>query len=600
MNRLRNRLPLTLLSAFLHANARLTLAVIATGAFAGALVPAFMLSSGALVDAIRAGHGTARPLAAVTAVFLVGRLLEPLREQLAFALFRHVDESLTQRLMRVMSRPPGLGHVESPAVLDRVRQAQGVLTGITPGESAFWLGHVVFLWVQGAGSLLIVAFYEWWLAPALAAGYAIAYRISRRHWDDVTLVIYGRTPRLRRAYYLRTLALEPTMAKETRVFGLAGWLVDRYRQGWLGEMREIWRARNEGWVAMAIAAAVLVGVEALALALIVRDAVDGSLGLGSAVAVTQAVVGAAVLGVYDDGRWHLSECVRSVGRIEDVEREAGEAVAVTRGARSARALPRRTIRFEGVTFGYPDAADPVLDGFDLDVPAGRSLALVGENGAGKTTLVKLLCRLYDPDAGAVTVDGIDLRELSPESWHRRVAAVFQDFVQFELPAYDNVAYGALHRRQDGEAVAEAARLAGADHIVGRLEHGWATPLSRQFTGGTQLSGGEWQRLALARALFAIRAGAGLLILDEPTAALDVRGEAEVYERFLEITRGVSTIVVSHRFSTVRRADRIVVIEGGRVIEDGTHRQLLAADGRYATMYRLQATRFGPAEGGAGA
>jgi ATP-binding cassette subfamily B protein len=562
MNRLLNQPPLRLLRAFLKANAKLTTAVVATGALAGALVPAFMLASGALVGAIRAGDATATPMVAVAGVFLVGRLLEPLREELAFALWRHVDESLTQRLMRTMSQPAGLAHAESPAVLDRVRQAQGVLTGITPGESAFWLGFVVSLWVQGAGSLLIVAFYEWWLAPVLVAGYAVAYRISRRHWHDVTLVMYERTPRLRRAYYLRTLALEPAVAKETRVFGLAGWLVDRYRQGWLSEMRQIWRARNEGWVVTAVAAAVLVGVEALALALVADDAVDGRLGLGAAVAVAQAVIGAAVLGVYDDGNWHLSECVRSVGRIEEVERQAAEALGVAGGAKSARALPRNVIRFEGVTFAYPETAEPVLEGFDLELPAGRSLALVGENGAGKTTLVKLLCRLYDPDAGAITVDGIDLRELSPLSWQRRVAAVFQDFVQFELPAYDNVAYGALHRRDDAAGVAEAARLAGADHIVARLEHGWATPLSRQFSGGTQLSGGEWQRLALARALFAIRAGAGLLILDEPTAALDVRGEAEVYERFLEITRGVTTIVVSHRFST---------------------------------MYRLQATRFRPAE-----
>jgi ATP-binding cassette subfamily B protein len=595
MNRLLTQPPLRLLRAFIRANARLTLAVLATGAIAGALVPLFMLASGALVGAIRGGHGTAVPLAVVAALFTVGRLLEPLRDELAFALWRQIDESLTQRLMGAMSSPPGLAHVESPTVLDRVRQAQGVLTGITPGESAFWLGHVVFLWVQGVGSLLIVAFYKWWLAPVLAAGYAVAYRISRRHWHEVTLVMYERTPRLRRAYYLRTLALEPAVAKETRVFGLADWLVDRYRHGWLGEMRQIWRARNEGWVATAIAAALLVGVEALALALIVNEAVDGQLGLGATVAVAQAVIGASVLGVYDDGNWHLSECVRSIGRIEEVEREAAAAGGVAAGARSAHALPHRVIRFEDVTFAYPNAAEPVLEGFDLELAAGRSLAVVGENGAGKTTIIKLLCRLYDPDAGAITIDGIDLRELSPDSWHRRVAAVFQDFVRFELPAYDNVAYGALHRHQHADAVAEAARLAGADHIVARFDDGWATPLSRQFSGGTQISGGEWQRLALARALFAVRAGAGLLILDEPTAALDVRGEAEVYERFLELTRGVTTIVVSHRFSTVRRADRIVVIEGGRVIEDGSHRQLLAADGRYATMYRRQATRFRPAE-----
>jgi ATP-binding cassette subfamily B protein len=169
--------------------------------------------------------------------------------------------------------------------------------------------------------------------------------------------------------------------------------------------------------------------------------------------------------------------------------------------------------------------------------------------------------------------------------------VFQDYAQFEVSAHDNVAFGALHRRRDEQAVVEAARLAGAARAIERLPQGWATPLTRELTGGAQLSGGEWQRLALARALFAVRAGAGVLILDEPTASLDVRGEAQIYARFLELTRGVTTIVVSHRFSTVRRADRIVVVEHGRVVEDGTHAELMGRGARYAAMYTLQAAKF---------
>jgi ABC-type multidrug transport system fused ATPase/permease subunit len=205
--------------------------------------------------------------------------------------------------------------------------------------------------------------------------------------------------------------------------------------------------------------------------------------------------------------------------------------------------------------------------------------------------VKLLARLYDPDAGRILVDGVPLAELDPASWRRRLAPVFQDFLQLEVSAYDNVAFGSLADRDDAEGVHRAGALAGAGVVIDRLPDGWQTMVSREFTGGTQLSGGEWQRLALARALFAVESGAGVLILDEPTAAMDVRGEAEVYERFLELTKGVTTIVISHRFSTVRRADRIVVVEHGRVTEDGTHDELLAAGGRYAAMYRLQASRF---------
>jgi ATP-binding cassette subfamily B protein len=302
-------------------------------------------------------------------------------------------------------------------------------------------------------------------------------------------------------------------------------------------------------------------------------------------------MGAAALGQYTEGHWLLSECSRAIERIEEVEVESAGASDSAAGSVAADGLPLEGIRLVDLRFTYPGATEPVFDGLDLHIEAGRSLAIVGENGAGKTTLVKLLCGLYQPDGGAITVDGIDLSGIDLSSWRRRIAAVFQDFVQFELSAYDNVAYGALRNRDDHAGVAEAAALAGATQVVDQLPGGWSTPLSRQFSDGAQLSGGEWQRLALARALFAVRSGAGVLILDEPTAALDVRGEAEVYERFLELTRGATTIVISHRFSTVRRADRIVVIEGGRVVEDGNHAQLLAAGGRYAQMYWLQAKRF---------
>lgn len=251
------------------------------------------------------------------------------------------------------------------------------------------------------------------------------------------------------------------------------------------------------------------------------------------------------------------------------------------GSKSAAGLPVQAIRFRDVTFAYPGGA-PVLDGFELTVVAGSSLAIVGQNGAGKTTLAKLLCRLYDPQQGAIEVDGIDVRDLDLASWRSRVAAVFQDFIRLELPLRDNIAPGGA----PDDVVVAALEAAGAENLAG-LD----TVLARGYEGGIDLSGGQWQRIALARALSAVTMGAGVVLLDEPTAQLDVRGEAEIFERLLAATRHCTTILISHRFSTVRQADRICVLENGKVVELGSHDELMALNGRYRTMFDLQAQRF---------
>jgi ATP-binding cassette subfamily B protein len=233
----------------------------------------------------------------------------------------------------------------------------------------------------------------------------------------------------------------------------------------------------------------------------------------------------------------------------------------------------------------------VLRGLDLTIEAGRSLAIVGLNGAGKTTLVKLLARLYEPGSGRILVDGRPLTDFDVQTWRRRVAAIFQDFVHYDLPVRDNVGFGAVELLHDDAKVRSALDRAGALALVEELPQGLETTLSRSYADGAELSGGQWQRIAIARALMAVEGGASVLVLDEPTANLDVRAEAAFFDRFLELTRGLTTILISHRFSTVRRADRIVVLEHGRVIEDGTHAELLALRGRYAELFHLQAARF---------
>ncbi|MDQ4091435.1 MAG: ABC transporter ATP-binding protein, partial [Actinomycetota bacterium] len=320
-------------------------------------------------------------------------------------------------------------------------------------------------------------------------------------------------------------------------------------------------------------------------------ATSGRIGLGTFTAALQATAGLTSLTATsheDDAVDFGMASLDAVGRIEERAASARRAA----GTLSADGMPRKAIRFEDVSFTYPGAERPALQGLTLDLPAGRSVAIVGANGAGKTTLVKLLARLYEPDAGRITVDGVDIADLDPAAWRRRLAVIFQDFERYELPARDNIGFGALDLRGDDAAIAAAVARAGAADVLAALPHGLDTVLSRRYPSGVDLSGGEWQKVALARALLAVEAGARVLVLDEPTANLDVRAEAELFDNFLELTAACTTVLISHRFSTVRRADLIYVLDpGGRVVESGGHDDLLAADGRYAQLFSLQAARF---------
>ncbi len=312
----------------------------------------------------------------------------------------------------------------------------------------------------------------------------------------------------------------------------------------------------------------------------------GQFTLGEAVVFAQSAIGTSMI-AFGGLNWALDGAAAPVAAVLRLDSAMAPAGALPSGSRPADGMPARTIRFRDVTFAYPNGA-PVLERFDLTIPAGSSLAIVGQNGAGKTTVAKLLCRLYDPQGGAIEVDGVDLRDLSLDGWRTRLTAVFQDFIRFELSLRENVAPAGA----PDEAVCSALASAGASDLAG-LD----TILARGYEHGTELSGGQWQRVALARALCAVRLGATVVLLDEPTAQLDVRGEAEIFDRILSATRHCTTILISHRFSTVRHADRICVLEHGRVVELGTHDELMARGGRYRTMFDLQAQRFTADAGG---
>jgi ATP-binding cassette subfamily B protein len=249
---------------------------------------------------------------------------------------------------------------------------------------------------------------------------------------------------------------------------------------------------------------------------------------------------------------------------------------------------RQGFEFRNVSFAYPGTERRVLKNFNLTLSPGERIALIGENGQGKTTVVKLITRLYDPTEGQILLDGIDLREYSIEDLHRHIGVIFQDFMRFEMTARENIAVGNVERLQQQDDIELAAHKSLADTVVRKLAGGYDQMLGRRFEGGVELSGGEWQKMALARAYLR---DAQLLILDEPTAALDARSELEVFERFAELTAGKMALLISHRFSTVRMADRIVVLSGGRLIEEGTHQQLMDKNGLYAGMFEMQAASY---------
>jgi ATP-binding cassette subfamily B protein len=388
----------------------------------------------------------------------------------------------------------------------------------------------------------------------------------------------------RDAEYTYHLAVDPSPAKELRLFGLVGWTIERFvnRRTRLHALQyDATRLREKPmlWSLLLVLGANLVVFWSLASA-----AASGRITLAAVVVFAQAAVGTSMI-AFGGLSWALDGSAAPVAAVLRLEAAMAAAGALSSGSQPAAGMPGRDIRFRDVTFAYPGGS-PVLEHFDLTIPAGSSMAIVGQNGAGKTTLAKLLCRLYDPQAGVIEVDGVDLRELDLKSWRERVTAVFQDFVRFELPMRDNVAPSGA----PDQAVQAALERAGASRLAG-LD----TVLARGYEGGTDLSGGQWQRVTLARALCAVQLGAGAVLLDEPTAQLDVRGEAEIFDRILAATRQCTTILISHRFSTVRHADRICVLEHGRVIELGTHDELMARGGRYQTMFDLQAQRFNAAE-----
>ena len=559
----------------------------------GLLPAAFAIVMGTLTGAVQAGTDLAAPLAAVAVVFVLTQVLTPLHQAVSANLGWQTAAWLYDRLTIACVRPPGLAHLEDPALASDITMARDFDLGISGPPLAISMDFIAAGLVEliaGLACAAVLASFAWWAPLVLAGAWLATHWLLRESgvWKDRNTDAVREAQR--HADYAYRLAVDAPAAKEMRLFGLAGWTLDRFRRHrrQLHDLR--WQATRLRERPLAASLAVVGIANAVVFGVAAVDVAAGELTLAQVVTFATAAFGVSAI-AFGGLSWALDGAAApaaAVLRLGGAMAQRGALTKAPATPAAAAELPRREIRFRNVAFAYPTMPEQVvLDGFDLTIPAGSSLAIVGQNGAGKTTLAKLLCRLYEPTDGAIEADGIDLQQLDLAAWRQRVTAVFQDFARFELPLKDNVAPAGAPDAVIERALVQAgaADLASPDTI-----------LAKGYDGGIDLSGGQWQRVALARALAATHAtegrpGAGVILLDEPTAQLDVRGEAEIFNRILQATEGITTILISHRFSTVRHADRICVVEHGRVVELGSHAELMALGGRYQTMFDLQAQRF---------
>jgi ATP-binding cassette subfamily B protein len=578
----------------------LSVAVLAWAAvdvFDGPLVVAALgYVVGAIPAAIEGGMSSAAGGRLITALVVAALLyaasliLDPVGGALSTAARQRITGQLQARLLSAVTAPATVAHLEDQQTLDRLASAEGSLTGFFPGNAPVtWVGSVAGR-LSGVFGCAVIAAYFWWLGLLLLVMWLAVRQVILKSVLKQAIDMRGQTTEMRRAWYYTGVGSKARDAKEVRVFGLARFFSGRYARHFTASIRA-GHAGLRGLHKRAAACFVVVlGGYALAIWTITDAARTHEIGIRSmSIMLPMLAITAAAGNVsFDDITlaWTLFG-LPDADRLEADLRPPSE----LDGAQDPGDAPQDAVRFEGVRFRYPAGHADVLAGVDLELTAGTSTALVGVNGAGKSTLVSLLARLRDPAGGRITVDGADVRSLDPGRWQRTIALMPQDPVRYPLTAYDNVAFGALEHDDDREGVLRAAKLSGFSSVVEELPRGWDTVLSRELPGGAELSGGQWQRLALARALFATFHGARVLVLDEPTAALDVRAEARFYERFHEITAGLTTLVISHRFATVRRAGRIYVLDGGVITEHGSHDDLVAAGGTYAEMYKVQAARF---------
>lgn len=512
---------------------------------------------------------------------ILGRTIDYLDALLADKYTRHISIQVMKHAAEL-----DLMAYEDPVFYDRLERARVQATDRLGMIQS--IGRLVQQVITAASLSVSILLFSPWLLLLLIAGILPAF-LGESHFAFLGYAKnFRQTPVRRELDYLRVLGGSREAAKELKLFGLKDFLIGRFTRLSDQIYRENVDLARRRLIAGSFLSVIGTAGYYSAYVYVIWRTVTGSLTIGTLTFLTGAIVQAS---------GNIQQIFSSLSSIADQALFLTDLLAffemqpTIRSKPHALPAPRPIVRgfeFRNVSFRYPGSSRLVLNSLDFHLRAGERVALIGKNGEGKTTLVKLMTRLYDPVEGQVLLDGVDLREYNLEDLYREIGVIFQDFMRYEMTARENIAVGRIDEINNLPLLKTAADKSMADEVIERLPRDYEQMLGRRFESGVDLSGGEWQKIALARAYLR---DAQVLILDEPTAALDARSEFEVFQRFAELTAGKSALFISHRFSTVRMADRIVVLENGRIAEDGNHEKLLNLGGRYAEMFEMQAASY---------
>lgn len=554
-----------------------------------ALVPAATALATAYVIAAAQGGNLAGPLALLGGILLAGQALDQAGQTLRLVLAGQIDGAHRAQLAALTVSGGSLETIERQDVRDLVRTATADPRDWiekTPSDGALAEVEAATRYVGLVSSVGVLALWSPWLIIPLVAAAVLVRAITAMRWVEHYQVWARNLVDSRRYLYWGEISTSVAEAKEIRVFGFSEWLIGQHQHHMSLHLGPVWdddRRAAKAWILRFV-------ITVVPLAAVYFVVASGTGEGGRTVAAAAATFTAA---------WSLFTLMGGTATIIDAEgakpvvrasEKLAAEMAAVRVPASRRPLEEPPlIRFDKVGFHYPGTSRPVLDGLDLELRPGELVALVGLNGAGKSTLTKLLAGLYAPACGRITANGIDIAEV--DAWQDQLSIVFQDFLRYPFSLADNIAFGRPGRPVVDDDIRAAAREAGLEDVVGRLPQKWDTMLDRTRAGGVDLSGGQWQQVALARALYSVRRGAQVLVLDEPTAHLDVRTEFELFGRLTKAAHGLCALLITHRLWTVQHVDRIALLSDGRIAECGSHADLMAAGGRYAEMFELQAKRF---------